>query len=66
LNLKKTAGPDGPAVFLRSRLGVRDLRHGELIREASTQNTAAGHRQGFPDLENLFDYLAGGKKATRR
>jgi hypothetical protein len=42
-------------------------RDGEPVWHASLQNTATGQRQGFPDLESLFDYLAApadGEKAV--
>ncbi len=32
-------------------------REGQPVWQASLQSTATGQRQGFPDLESLFDHL---------
>jgi hypothetical protein len=42
-------------------LRIPATREGEQAWQAWLQNTATGQRQGFPNLESLFDFLAASK-----
>ena len=57
-----------PATYKSYLLRLWTVVHdGEPVWQASLQNTVTGRRQGFADLESLFDYLAApayGEKAA--